>query len=225
MKDKKRDKKKNSIIEFFAVVIMVIGFFLPTAFWAAQALDESKEEKEITLCATNLQKIMRAVFLFAQDHDDYLPTAHDNYKIFWYDMLKPYVEDIAIFRCPSLNYPIGYGWNVALGDNKSSDTKNYLTKLTEVPNPAKTLLIADSDQAAAGNPEKGHYAISAFGPGFDEYGLNPEAFRCNFVSKRHKGGANVAFVDGHVEWMTIEQIYQKNGNDINNPDYTIWDTR
>jgi prepilin-type processing-associated H-X9-DG protein len=134
----------------------------------------------------------------------------------WYQLLEPYLggptdgsEDLysparpAWQTCPAKKFPadqkmwlsVGYGWNqVYFGSSGSGEpdiTYNpSYRRLSEVTQPSKTIIIADNmDHFVSGS--EWQYAL-LYGP----YGSG------GMLAKRHQGGGNYLFMDGHVEWMS-----------------------
>ncbi len=92
----------------------------------------------------------------------------------WMDLLYPYVKNDYVYRCPTLSGtdPKAYGY-----------AYNRLVSkrlLTNVPEPDSTPLAYDSNQLIRS--------------AFDDVTSLPHP-------GRHNGGNNIAFVDGHVNWI------------------------
>ena len=72
--------------------------------------------------------------------------------------------------------------------NRNAASVN-LSKLDGMPN--EMILMGDGD---GGSPEStASYAINLLPPAWRQLGKNP--------ATRHVGGANYAFLDGHVKWL------------------------
>ena len=190
-----------TLLELLVVIAMVAvlaGLILPT-------LSAVRESSRIVQCAGNLRQIFSGLSLYAQDHTNHLPQRYSyldatGQKIGYCELILPYLDpgrtpansDTAkkLFMCPSQktkNYPVdpGYGMN-HFYDNAS---------FTAASPAAQTILLAES----AG--------LTGFG--------NRNADRSNtpgttgkLDDTRHRGRANYAFFDGHVELLEYRQTRQ-----------------
>lgn len=146
-----------------------------------------------------------------------------------------------VFICPALddeeyarnirNGAYGYNYQYLGNSRQDSDPNrwdNFSVPLHRIKSTASTVLIADS--RGGGNPHGLHsYTLDPprlaveqnakkFGPDADMVppGLDPEVYQFSPVEMRHRGLGNVAFVDAHVEAMTLQQLgYELLGD---NPD-------
>ncbi len=127
----------------------------------------AQEKARQTSCLSNIKQLCLAVHMYAQDHDEMLPGE------LWADEIFPYLNNRAIFTCPTRpDLPVGYAFNDALLE----------AMLGEVPRPAETAMLFDSD--AGGDSPIGGAETAP-----------PEG--------RHNGGINIGYVDGHAKWHTI----------------------
>jgi prepilin-type processing-associated H-X9-DG protein len=113
--------------------------------------------------------------------------------------LYPYVQQVGgVEVCPSFPYDSamwkpkykgaswGYGFNTFLSN------ENVLT----LPHPAQTLLFGDCAQV-----NNFQAPASASNPMLEEFYLIDNTYKT--VHFRHAGGANILFLDGHVEKFTL----------------------
>lgn len=164
-----------------------------------------------------------AVMMYAQDYDEVFPwmwqggassawvhvpvnqTASSNYYI-WAEFIYPYVKNDAVFQCPSrkftqaqmpyATFPISYNYN---GNNTTGISG---VSMAAVEAPASTVLLYDGwtmdswwyaqDQAAL---ISGQTTANPPSP-------SPRTWSTAELAnaRRHNGGANLAFADGHAKW-------------------------
>jgi prepilin-type processing-associated H-X9-DG protein len=88
-----------------------------------------------TVCLSNLRQLGLAAMMFAQDHDEMLPSADK-----WTDELKPYIKNDKVFVDPETpELPCGYAINAKIAGKS----------LADIAEPATTVLFFDS---ATGKP-------------------------------------------------------------------------
>jgi prepilin-type N-terminal cleavage/methylation domain-containing protein/prepilin-type processing-associated H-X9-DG protein len=163
----------------------------------------------------------------------------DYYAGYWYHPVMPYAKNADVFRCPSANRssecdpnrkPVanlnrcGFGINVAhvgyasgdpyLSPGKQGDTRS----LASLAEPARTLFLADSQLDPRKDPGLGwqdikcpiphrlplsndvdHWVNDKSSGGPD----NPN------ITRRHVGGANAIFMDGHAKWAPYSAYLNK----------------
>ncbi len=73
----------------FAFLSILLAILFPVL---AQAREKAKEES----CMTNQRYLSRAMLMYAQDHNETLPSSGN-----WCDLITPYITDKKIFQCPS----------------------------------------------------------------------------------------------------------------------------
>lgn len=99
------------------------------------------------------------------------------------------------FRKKDGSYTGGFGQvtqNISPG-SKDPDDPGVNTRLVEVEKPADTIIVGDSrDEDTTDNYHQSRY-------------LYKDETYTKFA-QRHSGGGNYLFVDGHVEWMTPDQL-------------------
>ena len=152
---------------------------------------------ETAHCASNLQNLCVAIGLYAEDNDGVLVPAMTGYgspKVYgtsWDVLLLPYHRNQELYLCLTDQTPAwavnttcykhSYGLNLDL--TLVGGYKGSAMLQSEIENPSQTILLFDIVGAA-----------QALG---SNYAVN----MLTRVDPRHNGGANFAFVDGHVRWM------------------------
>jgi len=170
------------------VVIAIIAILAAILF---PVFAKAREKARQSSCSSNLKQLTIAMAQYAQDYDEVLHLHRNTASTYgWPDMVSPYIKNQQVFVCPSSNNGVvrvgpspnigtHYGWNwTYLG----SDT--WGRALAEITKPAETIAYGDSIS----------YVISYY-----QYAYRP--------LKWHNEGTNLGFVDGHVKWLTREQIY------------------
>ncbi len=152
------------------VVIAIIAILAAILF---PVFAKAREKARQTACLNNQRQIVTAAMLYAQDHDELLPTA----DAFWGAISL----DKGVLICPTLGTKIANGYVFNGGSHLSG------TALGEVSNPANTMLVADGLQnsipAGWTNPA-----------GFLRGHLIGEVVD----TTRHSKNCLVGFMDGHV---------------------------
>jgi len=157
------------------VVIAIIAILSSIIFPVfSQARDKARQ----TACLSNARQLSTAFLMYAQDHDEMLPTSYGGATWAWADTtnnvvagaLAQYVRNNEVFACRSgsgASPRVDYALNLYLGDSASSIAVSY---------PSECILIYES--------------IS-----------NQIAGVWDTVALRHSGKtqATFCFVDGHVK--------------------------
>jgi len=117
------------------VVIAIIAILAAILF---PVFAKAREKARQTSCLSNCKQLGLAFMQYSQDYDEVHPFAEiylppgtstlDNYwnrvtksswaatYLLWIDVLRPYVKNDQIFRCPSNpTHWVGYGWNCYIG--------------------------------------------------------------------------------------------------------------
>jgi len=196
-------RKGFTLIELL-VVIAIIAILAAILF---PVFARAREKARQTSCLSNAKQINLGILMYAQDYDEILPVAShwpdgQGGYTYWNQSLEPYVKNDQIFRCPSnANRPLGYGWNYqnfGYYSSGGSFSGGPSTPLAQVQQPAETILIGD-------NPDDGYWGAGwqyIYGPTQVVNATDPEQDGVGNVSRRHNGGGNYAYCDGHAKWLS-----------------------
>ncbi len=185
--------KSFTLIELLVVVAIIavlVAILLP-------ALNNARESAKKTMCAGNLHHIDLAMEYYAQDYIVWPLSWSNSAWTGWFVQLdKLYLKNRDFLWCPSergRGYRLSYGGNntyaISYGYNDYMSYKNP----EKVANPFRTWVITELTW---------NYRWMAF------YGSELVSKCWGFYLRpMHFGGANMLFVDGHIEWWTEDMIY------------------
>ena len=109
-------------------------FFLHPEMGQEAVRDGGPGGPEAAACMTNLKQLGLAVMMFAQDHDERLPSADK-----WTDEIMPYLKNENLLKCPTAkDLACAYALNKRIAGKS----------LAQIPNPAATVLIFESTKGA-----------------------------------------------------------------------------
>lgn len=152
-----------------------------------------------SMCQSNLKQIALVIFMYSQDYDQKLPPAIiEGNTVGWSEALSPYNEGMRIFQCPSIKNDWQLNPNLPgftdywMNRNLSGANQAELTNLRQI------ILSGDGDGNSSESTAS--YTVNQL-PASGLFSLGSPA-------KRHLGGANYAFLDGHVKWLKPEQVSQ-----------------
>ena len=175
------------------VVIAIIAILAAILF---PVFAKAREKARQTSCLSNLKQLELGLLMYAQDFDQRhiyagLPTpvaatptgpytGSGTNRWWWFDLVQPYVKNTQIGICPS----DGATTNCCGFPNRSYQPNTNMAGVTEatVLDPAQTIHLIES---------KANYQAVNTDPG-------------SYINqKNHNQGWNMAFVDGHAKWMTV----------------------
>lgn len=200
-------------------VLVVVTLMAILAALLFPALQGAIERSQRASCMKNLRLQGQAIFLFAAENGGRLPQQRNPSKYggggpFMYQQIEPYLDvggDMGrlrkIFQCPAEkhHYPDvrgDYGANTFFV-TVAGPEENYLGKpLASVPSPAKVFMLVDAKDA----PGTGGF-WNVHVDHIRRFGIDPGVQSQKPWPPRHGNGMNWLFFDGHVEWMTTDQVH------------------
>jgi prepilin-type processing-associated H-X9-DG protein/prepilin-type N-terminal cleavage/methylation domain-containing protein len=187
-------------------------------------LHHDREDARRLSCQSNLKQIGLGMMQYMRDYDEHLPLSLTGKGESWVDIGQPYIKSEAIFLCPKDTVPF-------LIDNRYGRRTSYALN---------QLYVADQKERLFGAPDSGIRSLSqadirdasgtvlagdssdwfqvTLAPGATTMTLttdtSPPSFgdggqHGRFVG-RHLNGANWVFLDGHVNWYSLDTIAQQN---------------
>ncbi len=197
------------------VVIAIIAILAAILF---PVFAKAREKAHQCACESNLKQLALASLMYAGDWDEKLPSyrltnTYPGCVTYWWTVTQPYIKSTAILNCPTVPDPRAYGINLA---HEGPCAGQFL--LSQITRPAQTIMYAD-------NAAKQNMATCVGEPDTEYDGPNvlycPYCYQGTFcwgmtgngtgISKRHNGGANAAFVDGHVKWYPQSRLMDWGG--------------
>ena len=163
-------------------------------------------------CQSNLKQIALGMMMYSQDYDGKLPPAiFGDRTVGWVSGLQPYLKTYQMFQCPADQHEWQDNPNLPgftdywMNKNAASVDRNKIDG-----EETKMILMGDGNGAS---PEStASYAINHLPASWRKLDKSP--------AKRHLGGANYAFLDGHVKWFKPDEIADVT-NSLNPEDNTF----
>ncbi len=210
-------QKQNAftLIELLVVIaiIAVLAAILFPVF--AQARAKARQ----ATCVSNERQLATGILLYVQDYDDTLPPVavlppgdheegekEEEKEDLWITLIYPYTKSNEIRRCPedTQSKENSYGLNERIfadfADAEEHETATM--SLSALHHPAETVMLGDigvGDDFVTNTPDA-YKMVSPTFPLNDEVDSRPHA--------RHFHQVSLAFMDGHVKPMTLDQFYR-----------------
>lgn len=167
------------MIEFLIVISIIailVAIMLPV-------LNQARDSAKRSSCQSNLQQLGKSIAMYAMNYDDYIvsmKSGKEGNEDWWNNKLDlPKRRWNRVFRCPA-NYSLGRdGQYRSYAKNGETGSEG---KIIKVKSPSRKCILTDSP------------------PGSDVWALY---FKYNWGGKngfdrRHNGGVNILYVDGHI---------------------------
>jgi prepilin-type N-terminal cleavage/methylation domain-containing protein/prepilin-type processing-associated H-X9-DG protein len=177
------------------VVIAIIAILAAILF---PVFARAREKARQASCQSNLKQLGLACMMYAQDYDERYPLGCQDASyygvnggqcfdqhFFHGNWTYPYVKNIQVMVCPSVEQPNGYAYN-----GKNNMPSLHAAAMASVNSPASVIMMADGG---------GNRWLSGFGTAC--CGIRGGTDWCMYPA--HNGGANIAYADGHVKWLNL----------------------
>ena len=191
---------RNSAFTLIEITIVMAILMALTAL-SLSIISRVRENGRSGVCRSNLKQIALAIQQYVQDNDGRFPNDSWNYQI------ASYLRKTEIVRCPSRRRLVSdvidsgnplfapdYLYNTArLSKARHSKSGSLLFEgehESSVLNVTTTFMNADDDLEGFSVQGSSNCGVSLLAPTL------------------HNGGGNFSFVDGHVKWMTPDEISQ-----------------
>lgn len=206
-------------------LLVAIGLIAVLLAISQVVLQRLLDAGKSTKCVSNLRQMGAAHMAYIADNNGYLiPAAvvSTSKNIYWYHVLEPYMGDPELSPlspnrpawqlCPGkivtplTRETVGYGWNYKnFGYNDKQEkpvqiAEGFGTRITDVTRPSHTIILGDSKDQHVNSSSASHYQHRYL------YTSELPATISPLFARRHKGGGNYLFLDGHVEGLTPEQL-------------------
>ncbi|MGI4787851.1 MAG: DUF1559 domain-containing protein [Janthinobacterium lividum] len=204
-------KKRGFTLIELLVVIAIIAILAAILFPVFQKVRENARRAS---CESNEKQLALGLTMYTQDYDEFIPptaiyAADGVTVVLWPDMINSYVNNKQLRLCPSDST-----------DKVNSYGLNELTFVDETDGPAPTSSLAEF-QSPSNTVMLGELGVGTVGIGFqsDLTTPVPDAYKLTVPdvdmndqydarpSARHTDQVNLAFMDGHVKSMRLEQFY------------------
>jgi prepilin-type N-terminal cleavage/methylation domain-containing protein/prepilin-type processing-associated H-X9-DG protein len=181
-------RKGFTLIELL-VVIAIIAILAAILF---PVFAKARDRAQTTSCMSNQKQLALAFFMYAEDNGDKLPRSYGTNPLhYWALDANAYIKSNDIFICPVFpKRAYGFGMNLWLAWDHGMPT-------TAAKFPAKTFLLTEN--SPWNDPRNVTSSVDRVAP----YKWPTDA-RFSIDPKRHNGGMNSVFLDGHAKWMKYE---------------------
>jgi len=201
-----KERRRGFTLIELLVVIAIIAILAAILF---PVFAKAREKARAASCLSNQRQLGTACVMYAQDYDETLPVwGQTPTGPFWPSYIEPYVKNRQVYLCPSDKpggcnraYKKHFGQNVSYAMAHGGVGYTVVARLGEIPRPAEKYFIGECN---------GLLSPDASGAGWNPYLIGPDPKygfgEDRWLSKRHNGGQNVSYLDGHAKWKRFEEL-------------------
>jgi prepilin-type N-terminal cleavage/methylation domain-containing protein/prepilin-type processing-associated H-X9-DG protein len=229
-----RSRKMGFTLIEILVVIAIIAILAAILF---PVFARARENARRASCQSNLKQLSLGLIQYTQDYDERYPYGYDAGQRLWGEQIFPYVKSTQVFVCPSdpKTYAVptasqlvpgySYGLNMVYNDPSHWIFGQYLAVPAQIPittaaveDSSGTVWTGDVATLAASAPLiRGYYYLSGVNNSTlvlndSNCGSTPCLWSTTQTTgwyARHLDTVNVAFLDGHVKAMKVENLAKK----------------
>ncbi len=197
-------------------LLVVIAIIASLAAILFPVFAQARAKARAIACLSNSRQLGLAVAQYVMDYDEVLPLVSFPSKAnTWTATVQPYTKNQAILRCPddtSSNWAAGRLSSYAVNAWFTPNAPTQYTALAQVAMAASVIYLTEN----AANRLPDHFPPYCWNsrdpviPGFCS--LMAPFFDADneplaLASRRHQGGMNCIYVDGHAKWGRWSQIW------------------
>jgi prepilin-type processing-associated H-X9-DG protein len=182
------------LLVVIGIIALLIAILLPS-------LNRAREQANRAKCLANLRSLGQAMVLYANDHKDRLPNGNPLGSAYDYDavnrvlvaLAERYVGTAGVFHCPADTDPAPQA--ITTADHLQPDSAR----------------VSYDFYSVFWQPERGPKLarLGAEAPVAWDLNVAPDPADAQAVNHGPKGG-NIAFGDGHVEWIWADDWSRSN---------------
>ncbi len=181
------------------VVIAIISILAAILFPVFQKV---RENARAISCASNEKQLALGVLMYTQDSDEALPPTQAADNTLWPSLINPYVKNAEVRVCPDdSGASNSYGLNELNFVDLTDPVHPPVQTLAAFQTVSDTVMLAEiGTQDDLATPRENAFKLTVpDGVLNDDADARPAA--------RHTQRVNIAWMDGHVKALRLEQFY------------------